>query len=370
MKVGIDTLGLEHGQSGPGAYLYFLMQNMPFDEDINYDFFGQETDRYTYKAKFDTTFTSVEVKDNKKAQQRWHKRRVNRLTKSKKYDVVLFTAATQFLPKKFYSKGIAIVNDIISEFLEKENDRYLRHYCLNGLKNIDCIIAPSEYVKNDLVSLGVDSLKIKIISNGIDHSVFYQQNLSEGEYVDIKPFAIKKPYMIYPTRISGDDKYHKELIKAFDLFKKKTGLPHRLVLAGGLDDYAEEIQKAILHSEYASDIFMTGFFPHSQLGLLYSNAECCIFPSSKEGVALPVLETMASGIPVACANRGAIPEVSGKNVIMFDPDNIEEMACSIEKAATDAVLREELIRDGLEWVKNYTWENTASKVLEVIKSLK
>lgn len=370
MKVGIDTFGLEHGQSGLGSYLYFLMQNLPFEEGIEYDLFGQETDRYTYKAKFDTTFTAVDVPDSLKLQQRWHKRKVNRLAKSNKYDVVIFTAAMQLLPKKFYSKGIAIVNDIVSQLLEKRNDRYFRHYCINGLKNVDRIIAPSEYVKNDLVSLGIESSKIAVIPNGIDHSVFYQHNLSEGDYVDMKPFAIKKPYIIYPTRISGSEKNHKELIKAFDKFKEKTGLPHRLVLAGGLDDYAAEVQDAILNSSYASDIFMTGFFPHSELGLLYSNAECCVFPSSIEGVGLPIVETMASGIPVACAEKGAIPEISGKNAVFFDPLNIDQMADAIEKAATDQQFRQEIVEKGLDWVSNFTWENTAKKVLDVIKSLK
>lgn len=370
MKVGIDTFGLDHGQSGLGAYLYFLMQNMPFEEGIEYDLFGVEADRYTYKAKFDTGYTPVDIKETQKYQQHWHKRRVNRFAKKNKYDVVLFTAATQLLPKRFYSKGIAIVNDIVSEIFQDKKDRYLRHYCLNGLKRINRIIAPSEYVKNDLVSLGIESWKIAVIPNGIDHSVFYQQNLADGDYVDIKPFAIKKPYIIYPTRISDPEKYHKELIRAFDKFKSKTGLPYRLVLAGALDDYAGEVQNAILDSPYASDIFMTGYFTHSELGRLYSNAECCVFPSSKEGVGLPVIETMACGIPAACAERGAIPEISGKNVVMFNPDNIDEMAQAIEKVTTDQSLRHDMIQKGLQWAKNYTWENTAIKVLDVIKSLR
>ena len=62
MKVGIDTFGLDHGQSGLGAYLYFLMQNMPFEEGIEYDLFGVEADRYTYKAKFDTGYTPFSIK--------------------------------------------------------------------------------------------------------------------------------------------------------------------------------------------------------------------------------------------------------------------------------------------------------------------
>lgn len=369
MKVGIDTFGLDHGQSGLGSYLYFLMQDMPQEQGIEYDLFGQEADRYTYKAKFDTTFTAVNISDTLKVQQWWHKRKMKRFAKQQKYDVVIYTCATRMLPKKFKTKGIAIVNDIVSKLLENKKDKFLRKVILKGLKRIDRIIAPSEFVKNDLVNLGIESSRISVIPNGIDHSVFYQHNLSEGDYVDIKPFAIKKPYIIYPTRISGPEKYHVELIDAFDKFKAKTKLPHRLVLAGSQDDYAMEVQKAVIQSPFASDIFMTGFFPHSELGRLYSNAECCVFPSSQEGVGLPIIETMACGIPVVSAERGAIPEISGKNVVLFNPDNTEQMAQSIEKVITDQDFRKKIVEEGLEWASTFTWQNTAKKVLEVIKGI-
>lgn len=370
MKVGIDTFGLDHGQSGLGAYLYYLMQNLSEEEGIEYDLFGQEADRYTYKANFDTTFSSVDVSDDSRKQQKWHKRKLKKFAVQKKYDVVLYCAATQMLPKKFSAKGIAVVNDIISKLLENRKDKFFRKVCLKGLKQVDRIIAPSEYVKNDMVNLGIESSKISVIPNGIDHSIFYQHNLSEGEYVDIKPFAIKRPYIIYPTKISGPEKYHIQLIDAFDKFKARTGLPHRLVLAGSHDEYASDVQKAVLNSPFASDIFMTGFFPYKELGLLYSNAEACVFPSNLEGVGLPVIETMACGIPVACADRGAMSEISGKNVVLFNPDNIDQMSQAIEKVITDQTLRQNLSQKGLEWAQTFTWKNTAEKVLDVIKSMK
>lgn len=369
MKVGIDTFGLDHGQSGLGSYLYFLMQNLPQEPGIKYDLFGQESDRYTYKAKFDTTYSPVVISDAIKIQQWWHKRQLNRFIKQKKYDLVIFASATKMLSKKICSKGIAVVNEIVSDLLKNKKDKFLKKVCLKGLKRIDRVIAPSQFVKDDLVKHGIESSKIIVIPNGIDHSVFYQQSLTDGDYVDIKPFAIKKPYIIYPTRISGPEKYHVQLINAFDKFKTKSGLPHRLVLAGSQDEYALEVQKVVLNSPFVSDIFMTGFFPYSELGLLYSNAECCIFPSEKEGVGLSVIEAMACGIPVACAERGALPEVAGNNVIYFNPDDINQMSDAIEKIITDQQLRQNLISNSLKWVSNYTWENTAKKVLEVIKSI-
>ena len=103
-----------------------------------------------------------------------------------------------------------------------------------GVEIIICNI--HEFIENiplkDLISLGIQSEKIDVIYNGLDHSYFYPHTELEGETVNISPFSIKRPFFIYASRLSGPEKKHIELIKAFSMFKKKTGLPHRLVLAG------------------------------------------------------------------------------------------------------------------------------------------
>jgi glycosyltransferase involved in cell wall biosynthesis len=361
MKVGIDTFGLDHGESGLGAYLFYLMKNLSPNDDIQFELFGHESDRYTYKANFDVEYTAVDVDDSIKAQKSWHFWKANSFILSRKYDVVIFCAAIRMLPRKIKTKSIAIVNDLVSQSEDLVK--------IKRLKQVNKIIVPTKYVKDELVNFGVVAEKIVVISNGIDHSLFYQHNLLDNDYVNIKPFAIKKPYIIYPTRISDLEKNHVQLIEAFNIFKKKTGLPHRLVLAGSQDDYAETLQDVVLSSEYASDIFMTGFFPHKELGSLYSNAEACIFPSSKEGVGLPIIETMASGIPVACANKAALPEMAGGNAVLFDPNNVEQIAQAIEKVIVDTTLRQSLIQKGMEWAATFTWQSVAVKIQQLILNI-
>lgn len=369
MKIGIDTLGLEHGQSGLGSYLFYLMENLSQNDSIEYELFGQEADRYTYKAKFDVKYSAVNVSDSVNSQQRWHRWHLNKFVRSQKYDAVIYCAAPRMLPRKSSAKGIAIVNDLVSVFLENKKDKSYSSSGIKNLKKIDKIIVPNEYVKSDLTNLDIDAGKIVIIPNGIDHGIFYQYNLSDSEFVDIKPFAIKRPYIIYPTRISDAEKNHIKLIEAFNIFKNKTKLPHRLVLAGSQDDYAEKVQNAILESPFASDIFLTGFFPHKELGLLYSNADSCVFPSSHEGVGLPVLECMACGIPVACADKGALPEISGKNAVLFDPSDADQIAAALEEVVTNQCLRQKLVQNGLEWSSLFTWKNTAVKIGQLLLSL-
>lgn len=371
MKIGIDTFGLDHGRSGLGSYLLSLAPCLPLEEGLSYEFFGSETDRYTYSGPEGSIFKSVNVPDSLTAERFWHRFRANSFAKKEDFSAVLYTAASRMIPQSFKVPGLAIVNDIVSNLFTQGKDRYFYSSIKKGLSRSACIIAASKYIKKDLEKSSVKCKRIEVVYNGINHSMFYPiaDATKSSEVVDIKPFAIKKPYIIYASRMQGPEKKHIELIKAFSIFKKKTGLPYRLVLAGSESSYGEEVHKAAFMSDAASDIFITGYFPHENFPELYRNADACVFPSVNEGVGLSVLEAMATGLPVACSNQGALPEITGGKTLYFDSDNIEEMAETIEKIIVDEKLRQNLIADELEWASRFSWEKTADLTLQILKSL-
>lgn len=369
MKTGVDTFGLEHGKSGLGSYLLSLLKCLPDTEGGQIELFGPEADRYTYISNRAFNYNGISIKDSAAAERRWHIKKADRFCRKNGYDIVFYTDGSRMIPPKAKAHSIAVVNSILSNVLA-ECTYFERKGIIKGLSSMDCIIASSMYVKKDIVRCGVKCSKIEIVHNGIDHSMFYPDSkIEQTDFADIKPFAIKKPYIIYGSRMQSPDKKHVELIKAFTRFKEKTGLPHRLVLAGEEGDYAEEVQKAAFESSAASEIFLTGFFPRDGFPELYRNAEMCIFPSVNEGVGLPVLEAMATGIPVACAKAGALPEVAGNNVLYFDSDNIENMADCIEQLVTDEKLRNKLVASGIEWSKRFSWEKAAEETVKIIKDV-
>jgi glycosyltransferase involved in cell wall biosynthesis len=327
-------------------------------------------DRYTYDSDSDrATYSGFSVPDSVAAERMWHIFRLGKFAQHKKYDVILYPAGSRLLPLSSRIPGVAVVNDIISELLTT-NDDFLYHRMIKkGLARVSKIIAASQYIKKDLISLSVDPTRIEVIHNGIDHSHFYPHTEFEGDVVDIKPFAIKKPYFIYASRLQYPQKKHVELIRAFSLFKQKTGLPHRLVLAGSDSVGASVIHKEASSSPYASDIFLTGYFPHKSLPQLYSYADACVFPAVSEGVGLPVIEAMAVGIPVVCAKSGALPEIAGNNAVYFNPDDIGDIAKAMELIVTSPSVRQKNIAGGFEWTKRFSWEKTAAKTSDVLRQV-
>lgn len=370
MKVGIDTFGCDNGRSGRGSYLVSLINALPDDSPLSWELFGSEIDRYTYTVKKKLPFTPVHVPDSLNTDRLWHILNGNSFAKKRAYDAVLYAAGPQLLPLRYARPGIVIVNDIISSFLRNEDNSLHRKLVVKSLAKADCIIAGSNFIREDLEQCRIKVRRLEVVYSGIDHDIFSPPIAKqESSIVEMTPFAIKTPYLIYPSRVQGDSKRHKELIKAFSLFKERTKSPHRLIIAGDGKAYSDTVQNAALSSAFAGDIFLTGFFPHENFGDLYRNADACIFPSVNEGVGLPVMESMASGLPVACSSSGALREIAGDAAIYFDSDSIEDMAASIERIVSDRELRDTLVKNGLRKAETYSWEKTAERIVEIIQSV-
>jgi glycosyltransferase involved in cell wall biosynthesis len=361
MKIGIDALGCNHGQSGAGSYLLNFIKNLPDKNECEFELFGLEIDRYTYTKNKEMPFVSVNIDENLKAIRRWHKHKLKAFCRKNKYDAVIFPAAHIVLPGKIKSKSIIILNGVYSVLGDKKEHKAIK----KALNHSTLTIAASQYIKDDLIQNGFNSEKISVIHNGIDHKVFFPAADFDSEFVDIKPFAIKRPYFIYSSRLSGSDKKHIELIKAFEIFKKRTNAPHRLVLVGSDGPYAKKIQDFAYNSEYASEILITGHFPQESLQKLYCGSTACIFPAVNEGAGLPVTEAMACGVPVLCSNKGALKEMAGDAPLYFDSDDIEEMAVDMQKLIEDKNLSSQMVQKGFEVSRRINWDSTVKETIKV-----
>ena len=74
-----------------------------------------------------------------------------------------------------------------------------------------------------------------------------------------------------------------------------------------------------------------------------------------------LLETMASGLPVACSNRGPMPEVLGDAGVYFDPEQPQEIERALRKLIESPVLRSEMAKASYERSLQFTWERCATE---------
>jgi len=374
LKIGIDAFGCDHGRSGFGSYILSLVHNLP-DSGFDVELFGPELDRYTYTSGVDNvTYSGISIPDNFFAERLWHTAGFPSFVRKQKYNAILFPAGIRLLPFSFAVPSAVLVQDILSNAYRNTDDELMDGYLKSRLKKASCIIAASRCIRDDLINMKIPESRIRVIHHGIDTDLFYPRLQPDGEAVLIHPFSIRRPYILYASRIAYPSKNHVELIKAFTLFKEKTGAPHRLVLAGADGLNAEVVHREVLKSSVSSDILLTGYFPHQSLPELYSAADACVVPSSVEGVGIPVLEAMACGVPVACARAGALPEIAGDCAVFFDHSSPAEIAGAIEKVVRlpgvdNTAFRNDLIAKGLSWSKNYSWKHSAEETLDCLVSI-
>ncbi len=374
LKLGINACGCNHGRSGAGSYLRSLVQHLPTTEHT-IQLFGPEIDKYTYSSGVEgVSYVGLPVEAASFSEKMWHQTHFLSFVKKHAYDKILFPAGTQFLPKLFPVPTVLMIQGRIDVKQNFFSQLFAKKMLKMNLHTVAGFIVPSTYVKKKLLDFGIPESKIEVIYHGVDRKLFFPHPLEDDEPLLIQPFSIQRPYIIYASRMSDAEKYHIQLIHAFNLFKQKTGSPYRLVLAGESGQNAHSVHDEVLKSPFASDILLTGYFPHEQLPELYSAADLCVFPSAIEGVGLPILEAMACGIPTACAHAGALPEIIGKSTVFFNPDSVEEIAHVIEnhvklKSGENDGRRNALIEGGLEWVKKYNWETTAQKTLDYLNSI-
>jgi len=85
----------------------------------------------------------------------------------------------------------------------------------------------------------------------------------------------------------------------------------------------------------------------------YSAAEATILPSRQEGFGLPVIESMACGTPVICADAASLPEVAGGCSLLFDPSSPEDCDLQMSRIIESPHLRGELREKGLERARHF-----------------
>ncbi len=113
-------------------------------------------------------------------------------------------------------------------------------------------------------------------------------------------------------------------------------------------------------------IHFTGFIPHGEINNIYSLAEFFILATLNESFCLPLVEAMASGCPAIVPSTGACPEVAGGAARLVDPRDAAAIGDAMTEFANSVQVRERMRAAGLERVRMFTWERTATLTLNAL----
>lgn len=159
----------------------------------------------------------------------------------------------------------------------------------------------------------------------------------------------------------------RRLLRAFARYRTQGRLDYPLVLAGGSGWMEDDLDDFIRDLGLGESVRVLGYVTDEDLGWLYHNCYCFVYPSLYEGFGLPVLEAMSLGAPVITSKTTSLPEVGGDAAWYVDPYQEEELVQAFMKFETDEGYRAEMRRSALNQAKKFSWEVSALKVLEIYR---
>jgi len=230
----------------------------------------------------------------------------------------------------------------------------------------DAVITSCEYTKQEIIHhLGARPDKVFVVPYGIDSRFQPVTNAESLERVRRK-YGISEQYVLY-VGIYRERKNHAGLLQAFQHLVH-SGIPSQLVIAGPISEAEQELRALAAELGIEKRVMLTGFVADEDLPALYSGARVYACPSLAEGFGLTVIEAMACGTPVVCAQNSSLPEAAGTAALFADVANPELFAEALRRAFLDDALRQELIDRGHIHTTRFSWKIAAQDTLKIYAS--
>ena len=246
---------------------------------------------------------------------------------------------------------------------------FLKILYVRALRFSSAVIFLTHYASHMIQKVTGPIKNSEIIPHGVNDSfrnIKIQREWKKGSIKEIKCVYISStaPY-----------KHQWNVVRAIKLLREKD-YPLTLTLVGGGSGFAQKRLEDEIKLSDPNGTFVTQYsFIHiDNIPMILSESDLFVFASSCENMPVTLIEGMASGLPIACSDRGPMPEVLGDGGVYFNPDEPASIADAIEKLIEDEDLRLRGIEISKQISNAYLWQINSKKtfnfLVETLKNFK
>ena len=268
-----------------------------------------------------------------------------------------------------FRPAVTMSRDMLS-YEPREIDRYsfgkgklrliaLRHVQNMALRSADGVIFLTRYAAR-IIQQSCGPLKnVAYVPHGVG-TVFHAD---VRKYLSLPETPIRCLYI--SNALPYKHQWH--VVEAVALLRQR-GYDLRLDLVGGGEGNAQSRLETTIARCDPKREFVTqhGFVPQNTLPQFLSAAQIFIFASSCENMPNTLVEAMAAGLPIACSDRGPMPEVLDNGGVYFDPENPESIAAAIADLVADPEKQARLASNSRRLANQYSWKRCADETLSFI----
>lgn len=268
--------------------------------------------------------------------------------------------------------SVATVHDLsITRYPETHPAARRRYFDLafeRSLKRATKLITVSETVRLELIAdYGFPADRVQAVLNGVD-PVFRPMAAIDTSAV-LRAHGLQHGGYTLSVATVEPRKKLDRLIAAYARLPESLRQACPLVLIGALGWLNSPVQRLIEQASAQGWLRFLGYVSQGDLPALYAGARGYAMTSIYEGFGLPVLEAMASGVPVLTSSVSCMPEVAAGAALMAHPDDLDELSEQLTRLLTDDGWRLRAVPLGLARAGELTWERCLEQTLQVYRSV-
>ena len=229
------------------------------------------------------------------------------------------------------------------------------------LKKCEYIITVSDFELNNITTkLGIARERMVMIYNGYNEWFKPLKDLK----MKYRKYINESGYFFFLGNTDPKKNTERTLI-AYSKYLEVSKVKRPLLMADLDKSYLNDIIARNHIENIYPNIQMPGYIVNSDLPYIYNNAFAFLYTSLRESFGIPLLEAMACGTPVITSNTSSMPEIGGRNAILINPENPDEIAQMMIKLEEDREFYDQQKNLGIKRAQLFSWRQTAELLLEV-----
>ncbi len=280
----------------------------------------------------------------------------------------LYHGLSNELPSGIERSGIpsvVTIHDLIflrhPEFYHRADVEICRRKFEYAAKVANRVIAISQRTAADLQEFyGIPENKIRIVYQGCS-PIFSQPTPQET----INRYRNRFGRYIIGVGTIESRKNQLLTVRALALLPSDVNL----VLIGRRTAYAKSIDEEINRLGLQNRVTMLTGLSMTDIRALYAASEIAAYPSFYEGFGIPMLEAIASGVPVVAATGSCLEEAGGPGAIYVSPTDVKAFADAANSLLSNPLLREEMVARGQQYISRFAPEKFGENLIKVYNEL-
>ena len=267
-----------------------------------------------------------------------------------------------------------------SEFLDDKTSfkrrlkKALSRVKLSTMRNAKRIFPVSHYTRNRLLEIGISSLQIRVVPNGVDIDKFVPKNVN----ISKARWGLESKKVLLTVARLDLHKGHNVVIRSLPQLVKK--IPNLVYIIAGKGPEERRLKYAVRELRLDQRVFFLGYVPEEDLPDLYNACDLFIMPSREisgredliEGFGISFLEANACGKPTIGGRSGGVIDaiVDGQTGMLVNPTDVQEVSKATYKLLIDEEYASRLGRQGRQRMEDeLNWDKICNRLNFLMKDM-